>query len=175
MSVEWAGGSPTFLFWREAGSRPPSEARWTVETKELDRVRALAREILDFAGMEMVHLEMKREPGGLLLRLFIDKEGGVTLDDCTRISRQLSAQLDLDDPIPGRYTLEVSSPGLDRPLYDDRDYARFAGRRVRLSTFAPIEGRRNFVGRLVGLFDGTVRLAVEGDREIGIPRDNVAK
>jgi ribosome maturation factor RimP len=146
-----------------------------VDTQTLERIREIAVRILEFAGMELVHLEMKREPGGLLVRLFIDKSGGVSLDDCARISRQLSGQLDLEDPIPGHYTLEVSSPGLDRPLYDDRDYVRFAGKQVRLSTFTPIEGRRHFVGRLVGLFDGAVRLVLEGDREIAIPRDQVAK
>ncbi len=146
-----------------------------MEAQVLERVREMARGILEFAGMELVHLEMKREPGGWFLRLFIDKEGGVTVDDCSRVSRQLSVQLDLEDPIPQRYTLEVSSPGLDRPLYSDRDYARFAGRRIRLSTFAPVEGRRHFVGRLVGLAEGVVRLALEDEREIAIPRDKVAK
>src|SRR2546425_4011267 len=125
-------------------------------------MREIAREILDFAGFELVLLEMKREPGGLFLRLFIDKDTGVSLDDCARISRQLSAHLDLEDPIQGRYTLEVSSPGLDRPLVKDGDYTKFAGRRVRLSTLAPIEGRRHFAGRLVGLVDGTVRLLLDG-------------
>src|SRR5207249_1114070 len=141
----------------------------------LERVREMAGRILNYAGMELVHLELKRGPGGCILRLFIDKEGGVTLDDCSMISRQLSAQLDVEDPIEPRYTLEVSSPGLDRPLFSERDYARFAGRRVRVSTFAPIDGRRNFVGRLEGLVDGAVRLTLEGDREVAIPHQQVAK
>jgi ribosome maturation factor RimP len=146
-----------------------------VEIGELERVREMARGILEFAGMELVHIEMKREPGGLFLRLFIDKEGGVTLDDCSRISRQLSAQLDLEDPIPQRYTLEVSSPGLDRPLFSDRDYERFAGRRIRVTTFAPVGGRRRFVGLLIGLEEGAVRLTLEDGQDVAIPRDNVAK
>src|SRR5437870_4341256 len=141
----------------------------------LDRVRTMAREILEFAGMELVHLEMKREPGGLLLRLYIDKQGGVSLDDCARISRQLSAQLDVEDPIEGRYTLEVSSPGLDRPLFTDHDFARFAGRQIRLSTLVPLEGRRNFQGRLEGLVEGSVRMTLEGGLRVEIPRDQVAK
>lgn len=157
-------------------ARHPPETGWRGEEKDaLDRARDMARGILEFAGMELVHLEMKREPGGLFLRLYIDKAGGVNLDDCSRISRQLSAQLDLEDPIPGRYTLEVSSPGLDRPLYGERDYERFAGRRVRVTTFSPVDGRRRFVGRLVGLVDGAVRLALEDGREVGIPTENVAK
>ena len=141
----------------------------------LARVRPMAREILEFAGMELVHLEMKREPGGLLLRLYIDKQGGVSLDDCARISRQLSAQLDVEDPIEGRYTLEVSSPGLDRPLFTDHDFARFAGRQIRLSTHVPLDGRRHFQGRLEGIVDGSVRVTLEGGREVSIPRDQVAR
>jgi len=141
----------------------------------LEVLRRMAREILEYAGMEMVHLEMKREPGGHLVRLYIDKEGGVTLDDCSLISRQLSAQLDIEDPIEGRYTLEVSSPGLDRPLFTDRDFARFAGRQIRLSTHVPLDGRRNFQGRLEGIVDGSVRITLQEGREVSIPRDQVAR
>src|SRR6266705_4981280 len=141
----------------------------------LEVLRRMAREILEYAGMEMVHLEMKREPGGHLVRLYIDKDGGVTLDDCSLVSRQLSAQLDIVDPIEGRYTLEVSSPGLDRPLFTDRDFARFAGRQIRLSTHVPLQGRRNFQGRLDGLVDGSVRMTLEGGHHVTIPRDQVAK
>jgi ribosome maturation factor RimP len=146
-----------------------------MDGQPLDKVREIATRIAEHAGMELVHLEMKREPGGVFLRLFIDREGGVTLDDCSAVSRQLSAHLDVEDPIPHRYTLEVSSPGLDRPLYSDRDYQRFAGRRVRLSTYGPVEGRRNFTGRLSGLVDGAVRLVLEDGREVAIPREQVAK
>jgi ribosome maturation factor RimP len=141
----------------------------------LERVREMALRILEFGSMELVHLEMKREPRGWLLRLFIDKDGGVTLGDCARVSRQLSAQLDVDDPIQERYTLEVSSPGLDRPLWSDRDYERFRGRRIRLSTHGPLGGRRHFLGRLVGLLDGEVRLILDGGGEVAVPRDQVAR
>lgn len=147
----------------------------SIDRQALDQVRAIAREIVEFEGMEMVHLEMKNEPGGCLLRLYIDKESGVTLDDCSRISRQLSAQLDVDDPIPFRYTLEVSSPGLDRLLHSDNDFKRFAGRNIRLNTNAPIDGRRNYRGRLLGLIDGAVHLALDEGGEVAIPRDQVAR
>jgi len=146
-----------------------------VAAEALERVRAIATPILEFAGMELVHLEMKREAGGWVVRLYLDKEGGVTLDDCSRVSRQISAQLDLEDPIQQRYTLEVSSPGLDRPLVTEMDYIRFAGRRVRLSTLTAVNGQRNFVGRLVGFVDGSVRLVLDGDQEVTIARDNVAR
>jgi ribosome maturation factor RimP len=141
----------------------------------LERIREMARGILEFEGMEYVHLEMKQTGNGAVLRLFIDREGGVTLDDCSRISRRLSAQLDVEDPIAHTYTLEVSSPGLDRPLFSDRDYERYAGQQVRIRTAAPHAGRRNFAGRLVGLADGVVRLAVDGDEEIALPREEIAE
>ncbi len=144
-------------------------------TDILETVRGMAQQILGYAGMELVHLEVRRESRGLILRLYIDKEGGVTLDDCARISRQISAQLDVEDPIENRYTLEVSSPGLDRPLFTDLDFARFAGRQIRLSTHVPLEGRRHFQGRLDGIVEGSVRLTLEGGRQVAIPRDQVAK
>jgi ribosome maturation factor RimP len=143
--------------------------------ESIERVRTLALRVLEFAGMELVHLEMKREPGGFIVRLYIDKEGGVTLDDCATVSRRLSVELDIEDPVPERYTLEVSSPGLDRPLVGDRDFERFAGRHIRLSTAEPIDGRRNFKGRLLGLRDGCVRLLLDEGVEVSIPRTRVAK
>ena len=141
----------------------------------LGGIEPTVRSIVDYAGMELVHMEMRREAGGLVLRLFVDKEGGVTLDDCARVSRQVSAQLDADDPIPERFTLEVSSPGLDRPLVSDRDFARFAGRQVRLTTASPLDGRRNFSGRLLELAEGAVRLVLDDGREVAIPRDQITK
>ena len=125
--------------------------------------------------MELVHLEMRRESGGMVVRLFIDKEGGVTLDDCAHVSRQVSARLDADDPIEGRYTLEVSSPGLDRPLSRDRDFERFSGHRVKVTTESPIDGQRNFIGRLNGLMAGAVHLVLEDGREVNIPRNRISR
>jgi ribosome maturation factor RimP len=139
-----------------------------------ERVRQIVTRIVGFAGLEVVHLELNHHPGGMVLRVYIDKEGGVTVDDCARISHQISAELDVDDPIPGAYTLEVSSPGLDRPLISDADFERFAGRRVRLSTYAPIDGRRNFQGQLIGLQAGVVRMTQDG-KEVAIPRAQVAR
>ena len=141
----------------------------------LDRISALAREVVGYAGLEFVHLDAKREPGGFVLRLYIDKPGGVTLDDCARVSRQISAQLDVEDPIEGHYTLEVSSPGLDRPLFEDGDFVRFAGRQVSISTSVPLDGQRNFQGRLEGLEDGSVLLTLQGGRLVTIPRGQVTR
>ena len=140
----------------------------------LSRVQEIACKVLEFAGMELVHLEINRHPGGALVRVYIDKEGGVTIDDCALISRQISAQLDIEDPMEGPYTLEVSSPGLDRPLVTDRDFERFAGRRIRVSTHSPIGGQRNFKGRLIGLQGAEVRLALDKG-EVAIPLSQVAR
>lgn len=136
----------------------------------LERLGPRLEQIVSFAGMELVHVEARRESGGMILRLYIDREGGVTLDDCARISRQVSAELDADDPLPGRYTLEVSSPGLDRPLTRERDFERFAGSTVRVVTASPVDGQRHFKGRLDGLRDGSVQLTLEDGRVVTIPR-----
>ena len=141
----------------------------------LEKIGVAAGEIAGYFNMELVHVEMRRESGGLVLRLYLDKEGGVTLDDCAQVSRQLSAQLDAQDMIAESYTLEVSSPGLDRPLAKETDFTRFAGHNVRLSTVAPLEGRRHFTGRLIGLMDGSVHLVLEGGQAVAIPRDQIDK
>jgi len=96
------------------------------------------------------------------------------VEELARVSEVLSRQLDLRDLIPHAYTLEVSSPGLDRPLKKDRDFVRFAGREIEVWTFAPIENQRHFKGRLLGLEGGIVRLAV-GTRQVGLPRDQVTR
>ena len=147
----------------------------TLQAELVERLRPTLERIVDYAGMELVHVEARPESGGLILRLYIDREGGITLDDGATVSRQVSAQLDLEDPIPGHYTLEVSSPGLDRPLVRDRDFERFAGNEVRIETAAPLEGRRHFRGRLERLEEGMVRLALEDGTEVSIPRELVTR
>jgi len=141
----------------------------------LARIGPTVNRIVEFAGLELVHLEFRREGAGLVLRLYIDKAGGVGLDDCAQISRQVSAQLGIDDLIQSRYTLEVSSPGPDRPLTQERDFVRFEGHRARVTTHAPIDGQKNFIGRLEGLEEGSVRLVLEDGRTIQIPRDLIAR
>jgi ribosome maturation factor RimP len=141
----------------------------------LARIEPVVTNIVEFAGMELVHIEFRREGAGLVLRLYVEKEGGVGLEDCARVSRQVSAQLDVDDPIRGRYTLEVSSPGPDRPLSRDRDFERFAGHRVWITTHAPMDGQRNFVGRLEAPGAGTVQVALDDGRVVTIPRDRIAR
>jgi len=105
--------------------------------------------------------ELKRQPDGLLLRLFVDKDGGIGLDELQAVSQEVSAVLDAEDPIASAYTLEVSSPGLDRALKHEADYVRFVGRLVKLSSYEPIDGRRHWLGRLQGVSGGLVSLCLE--------------
>lgn len=113
------------------------------------RVRALAEEVTTRRGYDLVDVEYRREPGGWTLRLFIDKTGGVTLADCQRVSEEFGTILEVEDPIPNRFNLEVSSPGLDRPLKRDQDFHDALDRRVRIVTREALSGQRNFSGRLV--------------------------
>lgn len=105
-------------------------------------------------GLELVHVEYRKQGRTFLLRIDIDKEGGVTLEDCSLVSDQVSAWLDVEDPIPGEYELQVSSPGLDRKFYKESDYRKFLGRLVRVKTSSAIRGLHVIVGRLAS-FDGS--------------------
>ncbi|HEY8848359.1 MAG TPA: ribosome maturation factor RimP [Thermoanaerobaculia bacterium] len=104
--------------------------------------------IVESEGLELVHIDYHRQGRGYLLRVDIDKDGGVTLDDCQLVSHQISAYLDVDDVVPSEYELQVSSPGLDRKFYRESDYQKFLGRLVRVKTSKPIRGLHVIVGRL---------------------------
>lgn len=123
-------------------------------------------------GYELVGVEYLPQGRRSLLRVYIDTPDGVTVEDCERVSHQVSGVLDVDDPIHGQYVLEVSSPGLDRPLFTAEHYRRFAGRRVRLRISPPLDGRRNFSGVLRGLRDNLVVIAQE-EGEVEIPLRHV--
>jgi len=118
-----------------------------------EKVETEIEKIVSSEGLELVHIDYRRQGRGFLLRVDIDKEGGVTLDDCQDISQQVSAFLDVEDVIPAEYELQVSSPGLDRKFYRDADYQKFLGRLVRVKTSQPIRGLHVIVGRLKE-FDG---------------------
>ncbi|WP_427854595.1 ribosome maturation factor RimP [Desulfotomaculum copahuensis] len=124
-------------------------------------------------GLELVDVVYVKEGGNWYLRLFIDREGGVTLDDCQAMSEKLDRWLDEVDPVPQSYHLEVSSPGLERPLKKPDDFRRFQGRMIQLSTFAPVEGRKKFTGLLVGAGEESVQLEIQG-RQLVIPMEQVA-
>jgi ribosome maturation factor RimP len=141
----------------------------------LHRVEGILRPLLNAEGLSLVDVEYKREQGGWVLRVFIDKEGSVTLEDCARVSREFGQLLDVEDIIPTSYHLEVSSPGLDRPLKKEADFVKYSGRRVRIKTTEPVAGRRNFKGALLGCTEGKVMVEVEKNDVFTIPLTSILK
>lgn len=140
----------------------------------IETVGQIAEPLCETQGMELVHVEYHREPQGLILRIYIDKPGGVKLDDCVRISRELTDLLDVHLELNAPYNLEVSSPGTDRPLSKENDYERFKGEVARIRTSNPINGRRNFKGVLLGVTDGEIRMQID-TAVVSIPLGEVAK
>jgi ribosome maturation factor RimP len=126
-------------------------------------------------GFELVGIEyLARAGSNGLLRVYIDHPDGIDVGDCASVSRQISGVLDVEDPIAGNYDLEVSSPGLDRPLFSREHFARFAGSRVKLETREKIDGRHRFKGLLKGVSDGDILIEVDGE-EFALPFDQVEK
>ncbi|NLL43435.1 MAG: ribosome maturation factor RimP [Firmicutes bacterium] len=131
-------------------------------------------EIVAGSDLELIDVEYVKEHESWILRVFLDKPGGIDLDDCQSVSQILDQKLDEEDPIPGSYSLEVSSPGLERPLKKEADFQRFAGRSVEIRTYRGIHGRKRFTGMLEGLQDQNVLLKWEGET-IEIPLELIAK
>lgn len=129
--------------------------------KVIKIVKELAIPILEREALELVDIEFKREVRGWVLRIYIDKEGGVSLNDCTLVSQQLGDVLDVEDPIDTPYILEVSSPGLTRPLKGTKDYQRYIGRLVKIKTYKEIYGKKVFIGELSGLKEGIVNIKID--------------
>ncbi len=129
----------------------------------LPRLEELARRAAEPVGVEVAWIELKRQGSSRFFRVFIDRESGVGLEDCERVSKRLGILLDVEDPIESSYTLEVSTPGLDRPLWTKGDYQRFAGRLVRIETRELIQERNRFRGRLAGVVEDNVM--VEGSTD----------
>ena len=144
-------------------------------SKEIvDRVRALAEPILSDERMELVEIQYRREAHGWVLRFTIDKEGGVTLDDCSRINQEVGRTLDVEDFIPTRYHLEVSSPGLNRPLKNEKDFLKYRNRLIKVKTFDPIDKRCQFKGKLLDLVENQIQMEID-EGIIHIPLSNVAE
>jgi ribosome maturation factor RimP len=122
------------------------------------RARDLIKSVVEEEGFELVHVEYTAKGSAPVLRAYVDRPGGITLSDCAELSRRISVLLDVEDFIPTHYLLEVSSPGIERPLFTERDYVRFNGREIRLSTREKIDERRNFRGTIEAFHDGIVRL-----------------
>ncbi len=133
---------------------------------DLEHVRQVAERVTASQGLELVEVEFRGGGKARMLRLYIDRPGGVTHEDCANVSREVGTILDVEGAVPGgSYTLEVSSPGLDRKLVKAADYERFAGKLVKVQTREPMEGNRYFQGRLQGMGDGHISLAVGGGKK----------
>jgi ribosome maturation factor RimP len=127
----------------------------------IDKVREIAERVATSSGLEIVEIDLRGGGKARMLRIVIDKPSGVTHEDCANLSREVGTILDVEDAVPGgSYTLEVSSPGLDRKLLKARDYERFAGSRVKLMTRQPVNGNRHFEGKLESFHDGRLTLDV---------------
>lgn len=145
------------------------------ESDRLSQLEGLVESLLQSEGLELIDLEFRKEGRGWVLRIFMDKPGGVTLDDCAEISRQLGDQLEVEDLIPHAYTLEISSPGLDRPLKKEKDFLRSIGKKIQFSTKAPLEKQSFFKGILLEYqSSGTLRLA-ESNKTWEIPVETITK
>ena len=125
---------------------------------DLEKITEMARRVAVSEGLSLVDVELKGGGGTRLLRVYIDKPGGVSHADCELVSEQLSAMLDVEDPFPGRYTLEVSSPGLDRQLVKPSEFEYFTGRKARVVVREPVNDQKVLEGRLAGFENGRVRL-----------------
>ncbi len=139
------------------------------------KIEELAQQVAQSLSLELVEVEVKGEGNAVLVRVSIDKPGGVTHGDCEQVSRELGAMLDADDLLPGHYTLEVSSPGVERKLNKTQDYQRFQGQKAKVTLREPVEGKRTFEGTLAGYADGQILLETEPGKTLQLPFDQVRK
>ncbi|HUU51161.1 MAG TPA: ribosome maturation factor RimP [Nitrospinota bacterium] len=139
------------------------------------RIRKIIAPIIHEEGFELVDLQFSKGGKNFFLRIFIDKkDGGVTLDDCQNISTQVGAILDVEDLIDRRYILEVSSPGLDRPLKKNEDYIRYKGRIVKLNTINSYNNKKNFIGKIIDFKNDILTLKIKNDGIINIPYNQIS-
>jgi ribosome maturation factor RimP len=148
-----------------------------MSNKVIDKVTRAIEPLFREAGalqqFELVDVEFKKEGNNWYLRIFIDKENGVTLDDCQSVSKLVDNLLDIHDPVPFSYFLEVSSPGIERPLKKKEDYDKYTGQLIKIKTYAPYEGKKEFIGLSQGLIAEQVILEINGT-EFKIPLEKVA-
>jgi ribosome maturation factor RimP len=142
---------------------------------EIDRIREIADRVAASSGLEVVEVELRGGGKARMLRIVIDKPAGVTHEDCANLSREVGTILDVEDAISGAYTLEVSSPGLDRKLIRPADYERFTGSRVKLTTQQPVNGNRHFEGRLESFKQGRLTLDLSAARKKRRPDQTAAE
>jgi ribosome maturation factor RimP len=143
---------------------------------DLDQIHAIVERVAASSGLEVVEIELRGGGKSRMLRIFIDKPGGVTHEDCASVSREVSTIFDVEDALPGgAYTLEVSSPGLDRKLFRAADFERFQGSRVKLTTSEPVNGNRHFEGRLEHFAGGRLTLDITEARKKFRPKEGTAE
>jgi ribosome maturation factor RimP len=140
----------------------------------VQKLNELLQPLVEELGYEFVGLEYNSNPKHAVLRIYIDHENGIGIEDCEVVSRETAALLDVKDPIRSHYNLEVSSPGLDRPLFTPAHYQAFTGRQAQINLFAPQDGRRKFSGPILGADENSVRIEQEGV-EVTLDLDNIAK
>jgi len=139
------------------------------------RITELAEQVAASMGMEVVLVEVKGDGSRSIVRAYIDQPAGISLGDCERFSKRFSVSMDVEDWIPSSYVLEVSSPGVNRPLVKEADYRRFCGQNARVRTRSPIEGQRNFKGQIVGVTEGRLEIEVAPGKQIGIALMDIEK
>jgi len=144
------------------------------EQKIVKQVEALAGPLCESEGLELVHVEFQREPGGRILRLYIDRVPGVTLDDCVSVSRQLNDLLDVHLDDIGPYNLEVTSPGPQRPLSKLQDYERFKGHKAKIKTRQPLNNQKNFTGIILEVTAEQIKLSAN-EKTVAIPFGEISK
>jgi ribosome maturation factor RimP len=156
--------------------------RTRVLTDKATDIATLLAPTVQALGLELLGVEYLPAPGGATLRLYIDRPGvdtasgeqGVGIEDCEAVSREVSAQLDVEDPISGHYTLEVSSPGVDRPLFTPQQFARFTGEQAKVGLKLPQDGRRRLQGRIAAVDGDTITIEVDG-QPFAVAFDNIDK
>ncbi|HSI89079.1 MAG TPA: ribosome maturation factor RimP [Pyrinomonadaceae bacterium] len=139
------------------------------------RIRAISQSAADAKGLEFVHSEVAGTKRNAVVRVFVDKPGGVTLDDCGELSRDIEGVLDIEDIVPSSYVLEVSSPGLERELYSIADFQKFTGESARIKTREAVDGRKSYKGSIVGVDGENILFEEKTLGQITIPYSNVAK
>lgn len=142
--------------------------------RELTHLWELFEPVVNGMGYDLIEIEHFPNPKHGVLRLYIDKEEGITIDDCSDVSRQISALIDVEDPVRGQFNLEVSSPGMDRPLRRVKDFQRFTGSKVKLKTMMPLDGQRNFSGRLLEADEDSLTIETDTE-EITLPMSALEK
>lgn len=173
------GRKPTFLLGQDCPfprvSTDGGSTRTLRMIVDLEKIEAIAERVAAGEGLTLIDVELKGGRSNPLLRVYVDKPGGVTHADCALVSEQMSAILDVEDPFPGSFLLEVSSPGLDRKLVKPREYRYFAGRRARIVLREPLEERKVFEGRLAGFDEGRVRLGLDDEKIAEFELSNISK